>query len=805
MINAYNDAMYLVGDPSLIPFLIAGTFIVLLLVILALFRLVQSFLRKQFIESLDEFFIYAVLGLFSFVLFKNGFVRGDGHNYYFFRGILFVAALLYLFIPKGAHKKLVLAYCWIVLAISLWAMNSLPGSFKPVTRIVTLSIIPIKYGEIKKYFSDVSNYTIDGPNVIQNDQLKNAVGDLSIDIVPAEISEVYFHRLNYNPRPVIQSYSAYNGFLDSLNNIKLNSANKPDYLLFSLSSIDDRYPFFDEGRTKLAILGNYHIKTFLKNQLLLEKNTLAKPIIVKERVVKKFKLGEEISIPTTTTLQFSKFQINYTLWGKIKRLFFRPPQLSITFTLENGDSYTYRAVTTIISGGVIINKYIDTNEEFNLLMRTNGLLNTNVKKIRLAPVDGEKGFDGQALLVTSHYQIGEDSLNTITAEDSVQVLELFKKYQPSDFKSPLHYNDSIRITLESVNRHSAFVKIGGWAFATDKDNSVTTTTILLRSIENEYELLTEQTPRPDLQDYFRRKDLGQSGFSATVTKSSLTPGIYQIGVRIKKDKEFESVYYSDHEVVIPTMARIDSITHLPPGKNAENLLHTIELVENGDTDVSIRGWAAIKNENSSSSNTNILLMSSTRTYRISTQKGRRQDVADHFKDPKLLLSGFSTIFSNDNIVKDSYTIAIEEFTANNEKLISVTDKTINIKTIAFFIPRKAEMPVVEDFNGRIENLKEEDDHYAVSGWAVPAKSDFAGYSIKIVLKSDSNVFIADTESQIRKDVTDYFKNGFNYDGSGFFTRIDKKTLPEGKYQVGILLSKEGKEEKVKLLNEYITK
>ena len=52
---------------------------------------------------------------------------------------------------------------------------------------------------------------------------------------------------------------------------KYLSADAPDYILFSVNSIDDRYPFFDESRTKLAIFNHYSVVKEIDGDLLLRK------------------------------------------------------------------------------------------------------------------------------------------------------------------------------------------------------------------------------------------------------------------------------------------------------------------------------------------------------------------------------------------------------------------------------------------------------------------------------------------------------------------------------------------------------
>lgn len=56
-------------------------------------------------------------------------------------------------------------------------------------------------------------------------EITDKIGRKSVDIVPWEIVFPYFNRLNYNPRPVVQSYAAFTPYLINLNYEKYERRN----------------------------------------------------------------------------------------------------------------------------------------------------------------------------------------------------------------------------------------------------------------------------------------------------------------------------------------------------------------------------------------------------------------------------------------------------------------------------------------------------------------------------------------------------------------------------------------------------
>ncbi len=60
-------------------------------------------------------------------------------------------------------------------------------------------------------------------------------------------------------------------------------------------------------------------------------------------------------------------------------------------------------------------------------------------------------------------------------------------------------------------------------------------------------------------------------------------------------------------------------------------------------------------------------------------------------------------------------------------------------------------------------------------------------AIKLVLKSNDNTYLCPTQSCTRPDVTNYFKNKYKLDSSGYVVKILKSSVEKGKYKLGILI------------------
>jgi hypothetical protein len=85
------------------------------------------------------------------------------------------------------------------------------------------------------------------------------IGKETVDILPTEISELYYYGLNYHPRPIPQSYSVYDEYLDTKNAEKIMDPSGPQYILYDNQTIDNRHPFWDESITKRALISHYEL------------------------------------------------------------------------------------------------------------------------------------------------------------------------------------------------------------------------------------------------------------------------------------------------------------------------------------------------------------------------------------------------------------------------------------------------------------------------------------------------------------------------------------------------------------------
>jgi len=818
IIDGYNDGMFLWNEETK-GFLIAAILIILVIVLWVVYRLITFIRKKELIKNTDELFVYTVVGLCVFILFKSAFVRSDvGHIGLFFKGIGLLTGLLYLYSPQKFERKSIAVCCWVILASSFWTLNSIPGGYQSYPRVLKFSFFPIKAGEIKHYFAGIMQYNkalaASDKLETQNNVLKQLIGDKTVDIIPVDISKIYWNGLHYNPRPVIQSYSAYDEYLDNLNYQKYISPDAPDYVLFSLGSIDRRFPFFDESKTKLALLAHYSIAGEIDGDLLLKKKTTL-------RVLQAYaaadtltgKLNEDIPIKKSNDLQYSRLSVKYNTWGKIRRLFYQPPILNITLTLGNGETKTFRAVRPILEGGVLVNKYVESNQEFQYLLQSDGRLNATIKKIRIDTDSAQNGFVSGFQLTTTYYKFNDKTAEE-RAADSLGIAALintYLRYKPRLVDAGTWQTDSFPVAIDNFQKHSQLIKIEGWTFRENADNKNTTTTAVLRSSDNiVYELPTETVGRGDLSIHFKRDDLAASGFTASVYKALLPPGEYKLGLVIReKGTQKQWVNFNTYQqLFIPgdnTLDITDSV-HLGP-LSKRKIAYAIESVKQEDDELLVQGWAFIEKADPKATHTSLLLKGKEKIYRVNATITEREDVGAYFKVPLLIHSGFTAHIAENKLPVGIYTIGLEkEDPGTKERSVTFSDKTVTIGNPGMVIPTLVTgLPSAEDFRTGIESFKDSGEMLMIAGWAVQRPDAVPNSIVELILKGEGAAYAATTVPVSRPDVTAALKNGFNLDNSGFSARVSTKELPKGRYQVGVHVYQKGNKGTVKFTDRFIVK
>ncbi|HEY6899752.1 MAG TPA: hypothetical protein VI233_03880, partial [Puia sp.] len=702
LISGYNEAMLIELNKQSALYRRAAFFIIAIFAICIIYALSVSLrgnmrgkaLLSTIDKNLDDYFAYGVIAAGLFVMFKAAFVRADDHIVVFFRNISLLAGLLYLFNPANVWRKSVAIGCTVVMAIAFWGLFSVKNTTNPKLPVVSGDFFSTRLHDVKKYFSTAAGFntaeenlasSLAGPHI-----WKQLLGNASVDVFPIDISEAYFNDLWYNPRPIIQSYSAYNNFLDSLNYEKYMSPGAPDYILYTTGATDDRYPFFDESKARVAILNHYTVIGKIMGYLLLKKRESAStdwhPI--KTDTVYAH-LNEDIPIAKTGYLQYSRFSFRHTLYGKLKTFFLQPPALQIRIILNDGEVRTYNAIRPILEGGVLINKFIITDEGFQAWLLAHGRTTPDIRAIRLEPNGG--GFSNDIQIVNTYYPAsGRSEEEKIMDNQNITAFGtrnswFFDKYKPTVLDTSLYKREEVRLAVDDYIATPLFISLDGWAFREKSTDENAVVRAVLLSKDKVYELPSFDHNREDLGPLFKRTDIKNCGFISMVSPNALPAGDYELGVSVVDTVAHKrTIGYTGRHVNLRGAKKsgyeMVAAASLDSAAANTGFPYSVDEIEDKGEFVQIRGWAYSGEGDARASATNLILKGSSGSYRVKTTVVLRHDVAVDRKNPLMAYSGFIVLIPKQDLPSGLYTIGIEKADEKNKRRkLSFTDKKLDIE------------------------------------------------------------------------------------------------------------------------------
>lgn len=356
IIDGYNDAMSaMFGNIWLIPF-----FSILFCFTYLLCKGVPDFFKSK--TNLFLAFSFAII---TYVIFKQSFVRADTHTRLFYSMVIPLFSLFYLFLNSIRFD---LAFKSLIVPIFIISMVGFEHS------TIYYAVRKLVKGPWELKSSTVPLISSEEACRLPSN-IKDKIGGSTVDVLGSAVSYIFYNNLKYKPRPVFQSYVAYNESLMNMNYERFIGNSGPEFLLYHFGSIDDRHPFWDEPKIYDAIFINYEIiDTFRSNQnkLFLFSREPQK-LYLKEEILMDTIIGwgNKINIPDDIGHTYAKIWYEYSFINKILRFVFQPIIPHITLNYEDKSTSVHSMIKTILPVGVPIeNKMVDIDQAYNFFSKT---------------------------------------------------------------------------------------------------------------------------------------------------------------------------------------------------------------------------------------------------------------------------------------------------------------------------------------------------------------------------------------------------------------------------------------------------
>ncbi|HMI08405.1 MAG TPA: hypothetical protein VK528_12715 [Flavobacterium sp.] len=355
MVIGYNDIMYTkIGHPSSRTYF-RIIFILLLVIICA------NIYKKKNEEKLKMWLILFLFGVPVYVLYKQSFVRADdGHIVDFFLYTPMVV-LCNVDISRHLRNHIVKVLFIAVLALPIYYLSA--KMHKPLMLKEKLSKTAFLGGYSK--FTPDASMRIVGQGIQLPASVKRKIRRATVDVYPWNIQMLMENRLNYLPRPVCQSYSAYTPYLEDLNFEHYNNVNTaPQFVIYDYTNLDDRYLLFDESKLNLALNLNYFLAEQFdydgRKLLLLQKKPDFRPIRLEK--IRTYDARMELPLIPKENVYY-EIGLQQSLLGKLYGIYEHAPAVKLAVYLKGADVRRYKTGTKLLQTGIFSTSYVGTIED----------------------------------------------------------------------------------------------------------------------------------------------------------------------------------------------------------------------------------------------------------------------------------------------------------------------------------------------------------------------------------------------------------------------------------------------------------
>jgi hypothetical protein len=322
--------------------------------------LLETFDRRSWQEKAKTFLPVLGIGFLLFLNWKHGFSRADLHVLVFFGFAPIAGIALTVFANKNCSRiSSFISLAAVCICCFLGVKWMLPNFFS--TRCDTLT------NSMKKSFSilsDPSSYKADIENKFemmtkasQPTLLSSYVDDSTIDVWGNNQGQVIYRGLNYQNRPVFQSYSAYTPRLQKLNASFFEDDSRPEFLLFNLDTIDNHFPPSDDASAFIEVYHRYSPVLQSDDGLLMRSNeeTSFKLEKIDEKTIA---WGQKYSLKETNQTLILRVHTTTSFAGKVRNLLYKPPPAKIRIFDSKKSNITYNFIPSSWENGVLINPII---------------------------------------------------------------------------------------------------------------------------------------------------------------------------------------------------------------------------------------------------------------------------------------------------------------------------------------------------------------------------------------------------------------------------------------------------------------
>lgn len=515
VIAGYSEAMSLEG-----PFFELLFWVVPMVAITAIF---YFFLVRG--NGLGGCLVFLGFAFYSFVTFKEGFVRLGGHQIitaecFLFIGF-FLVALIELWPAIAVGVISTLAWAALEGAASDFGAGTIRARFENTVHGAASGII------LRVSSPDALHAAFNEANsaIRAASPLPRVKG--TADLYPNDLSLLFADGMRWDGRPIMQSYSAYTAALAAANAAHLVGSDAPENIFFAVEPIDGRLPALEDAASWPLLLSRYSIIGFYGNYLQMRR--LVQPTLMlfnPPSPVITAKVDEWVRVPPGGGLVWASIDMRPTILGSLVLAVFKLPQVWIELKLADGRMIRNRYIPEMGRAGFLLSPYVGSTSDFAMAAAGSDK-GRGVEQIKLeTPAVGlwarRIGFSFRALNIPLQTDVRR-----------------FVLIQPS--AAPLIVSASADVRIEDCSLdtidgqlfgslrdpilvHDDEVGATGWTAPSGRQGiGPDETWVSLTAEDGERRFYqAKATERPDVLAYFKQPEMKKPGFLADMDMSGLS-------------------------------------------------------------------------------------------------------------------------------------------------------------------------------------------------------------------------------------------------------------------------------------------
>jgi hypothetical protein len=213
----------------------------------------------------------------------------------------------------------------------------------------------------------------------------------SVDVYSFGQDVVLAAGLDYQPRPVFQSYLAYTPPLEQLNAQFLSSPQAPQNILLHIENIDDHYPSQEDGLSWPLLLSRYDLADARYHWLLLRRAAQAREFSIVPLANGTAPMRHFVDVPDSPDPIWVTIDVKLTPLGKLMQAVYKPPELLLAVQTPKGSQSLFRLIRSAAGGGFLLSPMVLDDGSFARLASSREMRDLRVSALG---IDVGEGWGG---------------------------------------------------------------------------------------------------------------------------------------------------------------------------------------------------------------------------------------------------------------------------------------------------------------------------------------------------------------------------------------------------------------------------